>query len=189
MAQGIILAAGYSSRAQTNKMLLPYNQKPLIVHAIEGMRPFVSTIFIITGHFHDEIKEVVGAMDKVVILRNEHYGEGMFSSVSLGVSQTHEDFLILPGDCPFVSAKTYGLLLAGKGKLRVPFYKGQAGHPIWIASELKEELLGEPRKSNLRVFRDRHNYEIIKVEDPNILTDIDTQADYHLLKHVHTKGE
>ena len=33
------------------------------------------------------------------------------------------------------------------------------------------------------------NYEIIKVEDPNILTDIDTQADYHLLKHVHTKGE
>lgn len=189
MAQGIILAAGYSSRAQTNKMLLPYNQKPLIVHAIEGMSPFVTTIFVITGHFHDEVKEVVGGIEKVIILRNEHYGEGMFGSVLLGVSQTSEDFFVLPGDCPLVQASTYRALLAGKSKVRVPSYQGKTGHPLFIAKELKNDLLGEPRGSTLMVFRNRHNYEVIKTDDANILTDIDTQADYHSLTHSHIKGE
>jgi len=189
MAQGIILAAGYSSRAQTNKMLLTYAQKPLIVHAIEGMRPFVSTLFVITGHYHEEIKEVVEGMEKVVILRNEHYGEGMFTSVLLGVSHTTEDFFILPGDCPLVKNATYDALLKGSGTVRVPVYRGQTGHPLFITKELKEELLGEPRGSNLKVFRNRHNYEIIKVDDANILTDIDTQADYHLLTQAHIKGD
>ena len=189
MTQGIILAAGYSSRAHTNKLLLTYAKKPLIVHAIEGMRPFVSTVFVITGHYHEEIKEVVEGMEKVVILRNEHYGEGMFSSVLLGVSHTRDDFLILPGDCPLVAKGTYEHLMKGNGKIRVPSFQGKIGHPIWIAKELKEELLGEPRTSNLKVFRDRHNYEIIKVEDAHILTDIDTQADYHLLTNAHIKGD
>ncbi len=189
MAQGIILAAGYSSRAQTNKMLLPYAQKPLIVHAIEGMRPFVSTIFVITGHFHDEVKEVVQNQEKVVILRNEHYGEGMFSSVLLGVSRTTEDFFVLPGDCPFVSASTYRSLLDGKASVRVPSFQGKTGHPLFVAKALKTTLLGEPRGSTLMTFRNRHNYEIIKVDDPAILTDIDTPADYQSLHHSRIKGD
>ncbi len=189
MAQGIILAAGYSSRAQTNKMLLLYAQKPLIVHAIEGMRPFVSTIFVITGHFHDEVKEVVAAEEKVVILRNEHYGEGMFGSVLLGVSRTTEDFFVLPGDCPFVAASTYRALLQGKGSVRVPSYQGKTGHPLFVSKSLKNDVLGEPHGSTLLTFRNRHNYEIIKVEDSAILTDIDTLADYHSIHHSRLKGE
>jgi molybdenum cofactor cytidylyltransferase len=183
MAQGIILAAGYSSRAQTNKMLLVYNQKPLIVHAIDGMRPFVTEIFVVTGHFHEEIKEVIEHLPGVHIIHNERYGEGMFTSVMAGVSRTTEDFFVLPGDCPFVKASTYEKILRGTATVRVPTYLGRTGHPLFIKAELRDELLAEPRISNLKLFRNQHNYEIIKTDDSNILTDIDTPEDYHSLKH------
>jgi len=178
MAQGIILAAGHSSRAQTNKMLLAYKGKPLICHAIEGMLPFVSHLYVVTGKHHQEIEKAVQSIANVTIVYNERYEEGMFSSVLSGVSQVSDDFFILPGDCPLVGPETYKKLLRGKKSLRVPAYHGTTGHPLFLKAELKSELLFEPRSSNLKVFRDRHDYETIATEDAQILTDIDTIEDY-----------
>lgn len=178
MAQGIILAAGHSSRAQTNKMLLAYKGKPLICHALEGMLPFVSHIYLVTGKHHQEIENAVHSIPNVTIVYNERYEEGMFSSVLAGVSKVSEDFFILPGDCPLVGPETYQKLLHGKKPLRVPAYLEKTGHPLFLKSALKSELLAEPRSSNLKVFRDRHDYEIIKTSDAQILTDIDTIQDY-----------
>jgi len=39
---------------------------------------------------------------------------------------------------------------------------------------LKGKLLKEVNESNLRVFRDRQDAEVIETNDPEILTDIDT---------------
>lgn len=178
MAQGIILAAGHSSRAQTNKMLLAYKGKPLICHAIEGMLPFVSHIYVVTGKHHQEISKAVQPMSNVSVVYNERYEEGMFSSVLAGVAKVSDDFFILPGDCPLVGPETYRNLLHGTKPLRVPAYLGTTGHPLFLEAVLKSELLAEPRSSNLKVFRNRHDYEIIKTEDPQILTDIDTIEDY-----------
>lgn len=181
MAQGIILAAGYSSRAQTNKMLLIYKGKFLISHAIEGMLPFVSHIFVVTGHYHLEIQDALKNIPHVTIVQNERYGEGMFSSVLSGVSQTSDDFFILPGDCPFVSSSTYEKLLLTSKTLGVPTYLGNTGHPLFLKAVMKSALLEEPRSSNLKMFRNRQDYELVKTNDPNILTDIDTPADYQSL--------
>ena len=52
---------------------------------------------------------------------------------------------------------------------------------MFISKELKEELLKEPIKSNLRLFRDRQDKEAIEVDDKNILRDIDTQEQYEAL--------
>lgn len=65
MADGIILAAGYSSRAKTNKMLLLFENESLIIHSINGMMPFVSHIFVITGHYHQEIKDALKDLKNV----------------------------------------------------------------------------------------------------------------------------
>ena len=47
MAQGIILAGGFSSRTQNNKMRLSIDGKPLIFHTIEAMKPFVNKIYLL----------------------------------------------------------------------------------------------------------------------------------------------
>jgi molybdenum cofactor cytidylyltransferase len=174
MAQGIILAAGYATRAKTNKMLLMANGKALIEHAIDGMQPYVSHIFVVTGHYHQELSEFLKDNPSVTCIENKNYPSGMFSSVKKGVEAVSEDFFVLPGDCPFVGAGTYELLLKGRKPIRIPSYHGQKGHPLFILISLKSRLLKEVNESNLRAFRDRQDAEVIETNDQEILTDIDT---------------
>ena len=178
MADGIILAAGYSSRAKTNKMLLMFKNKSLIFHSIDGMMPFVSHIFVITGHYHQEIKDALKGLKNVTCVENKNYDQGMFSSIKTGALVVSNDFFVLPGDCPFVDALTYEKLLQGNKEMRVPSYQGKKGHPLFIQQHLIKELIDEPDSSNLRDFRNQHDLEIIEINDPNILKDIDTIEDY-----------
>ncbi|MFA5235373.1 MAG: nucleotidyltransferase family protein [Bacilli bacterium] len=178
MPQGIILAAGTASRAHTNKLLLEFKGRFLIGHAIDGMAPFVSRIFVVTGHYHQELAAALAHEPKVTLIHNPDYEQGMFSSVLKGVAALNDDFFILPGDCPFVNHETYEALLHGQGPIRVPTFQGRSGHPMYIGHELIPALLKEPVQSNLRVFRDRYPYERIMTEDPRINDDIDTIEDY-----------
>jgi len=178
MADGIILAAGYSSRAKTNKMLLIFKNKSLISHAIDGMMPFVSHVFVITGHYHQEIEEALKGMKNVYCIENRNYHQGMFSSIQTGADVVSGDFFVLPGDCPFVHPSTYEMLLNGTKEMRVPSFLGRKGHPLFIQKHLIQPLIDEPNISNLKVFRNRYELEIIETTDPNVLTDIDTIEDY-----------
>ncbi|MFH0767894.1 MAG: nucleotidyltransferase family protein, partial [Bacillota bacterium] len=178
MAEGIILAAGYSSRAQTNKMLLMIKNKSLICHAIDGMMPFVSHIFVVTGHYHEEIELALKGIERVTCIENKNYHQGMFSSIQTGVSAISDDFFVLPGDCPFVHPTTYELLIGGNKEMRVPSYLGRKGHPLFIQKHLIQDLLNESVASNLKVFRNRFELQIVSTDDPNVLTDIDTIEDY-----------
>ncbi|MBU1093720.1 MAG: nucleotidyltransferase family protein [Firmicutes bacterium] len=189
MAEGIILAAGYSSRAKTNKMLLTFKNKSLICHAIDGMMPYVSHIFVITGHYHQEIEEAMKGLNDVTCIENKDYHQGMFSSIQKGVFSVSDDFFVLPGDCPFVHSSTYEYLLQGEKEMRVPSYLGRNGHPLFIQKHLIKPILEEPVSSNLKVFRNRHDLEIIETNDPNVLTDIDTIEDYMKLDKVTRKEE
>lgn len=181
MAQGIILAGGFSSRTQNNKMRLSIDGKPLIIHTIEAMKPFVNKIFLITGHYDSDIRSIVQEDEKITIIFNESYEKGMFSSVLCGTKNVTEDFFIIPGDIPFISAQTYSALLNGHKPLRFPSYKGKEGHPLFVSIELKDKLLKESIDSNLKKFRDEQDKEIIPVDDPYILKDIDTLKEYETL--------
>ena len=177
MAQGIILAGGFSLRAETNKMLLSIDNKPLIIHTIKGMRPHVNKIVVVTGHYDKDLKELL-KNENVIIAYNKDYERGMFSSVLTGVKEVDDDFFIIPGDIPFVRSSTYEALLNGTKDVRYPVYKGKQGHPLFIKKKLIDELLKEPINSNLKAFRDKQDKEEIEVEDENVLKDIDTMEQY-----------
>ena len=178
MAQGIILAGGFSSRTQTNKMCLLIDGKPMIIHTIEAMKPFVTKIIVVTGHFDQEIRKVIKEDETIQIVYNKDYTKGMFSSVLCGVKYVNDDFFIVPGDIPFISADTYQTLLKGTKPVRYPTYQEKDGHPLFIKKELIAELLKEDLDSNLRLFRDKQSKETMPVNDKNILKDIDTLEDY-----------
>lgn len=177
MAEGIILAGGKSTRMKTNKMLLDIAGHPVIWHTVKSMFPFVNRIIVVTGKYDEEIREALKNED-VTFVHNLDYEKGMFSSVLAGVNLVKEDFFIIPGDCPFVSKETFLSLLNGSGDIRVPNYKGEDGHPIYISIKYKEELLSLGLDFNLKSFRDSKKYEIINVSDKNILINLNNYFDY-----------
>ena len=182
MAEGIILAAGYSSRTNSHKLMLKIDGKSLICHAISSMQPYVSHIYVVTGHYHESLVKHVESLKDVTCIKNDQYSKGMFTSVILGAKKTKEDFFILPADCPFVKGETYNKLLEGKKTIRVPVFKKRRGHPIWISAQLKDQLINEPDTSNLKAFRDKIGFEEINVEDSHILIDVDTNEIYEKIK-------
>ena len=182
MVETIILAGGKSSRFKTNKMESLISGKPVLQKTIESFLNHTNKIVIITGHYNvDYIKEFIKE-NEIEVVHNELHEQGMFSSVQKGVSRVNGDFLLTPGDYPNINQETINTLINSEGVIRVPTFRGRKGHPIFIDKSLIKELLNEPKESNLKVFRDRHQVTYIEVDDEGILQDIDYQEDLKKLK-------
>ncbi len=188
MAEGIVLAGGYSSRFKTNKMMMELDGIPLIRHTVDKMRKFTTKVYVITGFYHQDIKDLFLDDEDVEIIRNMDFDQGMFSSVKTGVAKTNADFFIIPGDYPIVSDATYELLNSSSGKVRVPVYANRRGHPILIESSLKTALLAEPADSNLKIFRNRFEVNYVLTDDEGIICDVDTMKDFFYIQNK-AKGE
>ena len=182
MTDCIILAGGKSTRMGTNKLLLDYKGHPLLWHTIKSVSPFVSRIIVVTGKYDQDIREALKD-EKVTFVYNKDYEFGMFSSVLTGVKETKEDFLVLPGDCPFIKPETFKKVLNGSGDIRYPMYENQEGHPLYISKKYKDELLNFGLDNNLKLFRDSKKCEIINVEDPNIVINLNTVLDLNKLNN------
>ena len=180
MAECIILAGGKSERMGTNKLLLEYNGHPLIWYTIQSVRPFVSRIILVTGKYDKALREVL-KNENVEFVYNKDYELGMFSSVLTGVRETKDDFLVLPGDCPFIKKETFESVLSGNGDIRYPVCHNVDGHPLYISKKYKDELLNSSLDINLKIFRDSKKCEIINVEDKNIVINLNYILDLEKL--------
>lgn len=184
---GIVLAGGYSSRAKVNKLLLEVDRKPLICHTIDTIKPFCKKVFVVTGRYHDELVKVLSGVE---VVYNKDFDLGMFSSVLAGArASVGEDVLLIPGDISNVSSSTIEALLHGTKEIRIPSYKGTAGHPVYISMKYVELLTHEPLSSKLCDFLNAHSSvkEVIDVNDPFINFDIDTIEDYN--RFINTRKE
>jgi molybdenum cofactor cytidylyltransferase len=181
--EGIILAAGFSSRAGVFKMALKLQEKSLIQHTVEAMMGSCRRIVLVGGHRIERLKSLVSGYPEVEVVYNRQYRLGMFSSVQEGVRHLKGDlFFLIPGDCPFVRKSTYRQLLlaaqnGGGPDIWIPVYRGRKGHPVLIKEFLGPEILKEPVDFTLRDFIRQKGYREVEVEDEGILKDIDTAAD------------
>lgn len=183
--EGIILAAGFSSRAGSFKMGWLLDGKPLIRHTIDGMIDFCSRIFVVGGHKIETLTGLIQDYPEVRVVFNKDYSSGMFSSVKEGIKHLRGDkFFLIPGDYPIVTRDVYRILLQSRGDIIIPTFQGRKGHPVLIKTTLAEEILREPEESNLRDFIRRKGFETIEVEDEGILLDIDTEADYEKARKI-----
>lgn len=180
----VVLAAGYSSRAGTNKMTLIIENKTILERVIETLLIVCDKIVVVGGHNYKSIKYITDKYANVRLAENSNYHLGMFSSVKCGVSEMTGDFFLIPGDYPLVKQSTYEALIKGTGDFIVPEYKGRRGHPVLIKKELIKLINEEPIESNLKVFRDKCNTEFIETDDEGILIDLDTMEDFEKIKGI-----
>lgn len=181
--QGIVLAAGLSSRMKKYKMSLMIGNKTVIERCIESMYDVCSRIIVVGGYNYDLISEILKPYRKVKVILNSNYMEGMFSSVKTGLKQvTSERFLLIPGDYAVINKSTYAQIIQSESEIVSPTYSGENGHPILIDSTYIDDILYNKSYESLRNFIELHKVTSVAVEDQGILMDIDNLEDYNRVK-------
>lgn len=176
---GVILAAGYSSRANAFKMELEINNRPILKRCIESLYDECNRIIVVSGYKQEKIHKLVEGYSKVKVVFNEEFHKGMFSSVKKGIQYVEEErFFLTPGDYPLISKDVVKRILAEDGEVIIPSFNKRGGHPILLKSKLINEILMENDYSNLKKYLNTKRCKYLSLEDNGILIDIDTKEDY-----------
>lgn len=187
----IIIAAGYSSRMNDFKPLMDLNgstplQRLIRTYHAAGLR----NIYIVVGHRREEIiKSLKG--EKVEILVNESFDQGMLSSVKKGIQSFDghlEAFFLHPADIPLVNVSTINQLAEaystfGKG-IVYPTCSQKKGHPPLISCKYANSILTMESNSGLKGILQQYEEDSMRlpVSDKAVLMDMDTREDYEELR-------
>ncbi|PGY09304.1 NTP transferase domain-containing protein [Bacillus sp. AFS031507] len=182
----IVLAAGYSSRANTFKMTLPLGEMSILEHTLSKFEGLCSRVIVVAGFQAELIQEEMAKISsknaysfQIKFVHNEDFNNGMFSSIQKGCNEvTEPSFFITPGDCPLVKKETVQLISEHKGNVVIPSFHYKGGHPIKLSSEVKQKILETNPESNLRAVLGGFEKMYINVDDPGVIMDVDTLEDY-----------
>ncbi len=182
IVEGLILAAGFSKRANTYKLTLIINGKTMLESCIESMYDACSRIVVVGGYKAEKILSIVKKYKKAELIINENYKDGMYSSVKAGLMHIKGDrFFLIPGDYPLIKKEVYNILMDSEDEITIPTYKGKRGHPVLISSIFINEICKNSKYPNLREFINDKGFSTTEVEDKGILMDVDTMEDYEFI--------
>jgi molybdenum cofactor cytidylyltransferase len=188
---GIVLAAGRSRRMGQPKPLLQVGGESFISHAVTtlvhgGCHP----VFAVTAADATEAaRQAEGAGARVVLNAAPESEQIDSLRLALAAADDADAVLILPVDHPLIRSDTVSALIhafarTGRPAVRVRF-RGTPGHPALFARSLYPELKA-PLSAGAQEVLDRHGDQVLDVEvdDPGVLSDIDTPDD--LRRHLGT---
>ena len=198
---GVLLAAGRSTRMGRLKQLLPWppnspDAKPLVAAAFDAIASFCDEMVVVVGTEADAVIAALGDREFGAVAVDG--GAEMIASVKAGLAVARgidptANVLLHPADHPEVRRETIDLLiqLAAEqpGHAVMPTFGGAGGHPVLIAEELAVDIVSYEGPGGLRQFWiDRADRCIRReVDDPGVVFDLDTPADYegHTIQHGH----
>lgn len=111
--------------------------------------------------------------------------DGMGDSISRGVAATADapGWLILPGDLPLITPETLLRVAQELSSSPVvqPFCNESRGHPVGFAEQCRDALLAlrgdQGAAAIVRGYREAGQLRVLELDDPGIVTDIDTLKD------------
>lgn len=183
----MILAAGESKRMGQPKLLLPFGEKTIIETIVEKViSSRVDNTLVVLGSEREEVEQKIKNFP-VQVAFNADYPSGMLSSVLCGLGAMPEEtkaVVVVLGDQPSVSKEVIDKIVdayqkTGKG-IVLPVFKKERGHPVIIDMKYKDEIERLSPDIGLRGTVYSHPEDILEVDvdTPNILKDIDDEADY-----------
>jgi len=183
----IVLAAGKSERMGRPKALMPFRGRTFlegILGAIAESK--IQYTVTVLGHNHAFIQANV-TLENVVV--NPVYEKGMITSLQAGIQalpREVEGALIFLVDHPVIQTRTINALIASfmAGRIVLPTFQGRRGHPVLFARSVLDEVMALPESSgaNTVVRRDPGRIIEVALDDPGILIDVDTPADFEDLR-------
>ena len=186
----VILAAGVSSRAKRNKLLLEdQNGRPLFMNAVyAALKSKASPVFLITGHQHEELEHCLEDID-INVVYNSDYRSGIKTSINLGlrlVPSSCDGAILLPADMPEITPALLDKMIAAFDRKQprqvvMLSYKGVKFNPVLWSSSLFSEADLVPENAHVRaVFMEHEDYtRLVKIpaKDKNLLFDVTYPAD------------
>ncbi len=189
----IVLAAGESKRMQLSKIVLPWKGRTVIVHIIFVLEEAgIEEIVIVTGGYRELVEVEVAKTSARCIFNPEFHNDEMTISLRFGLSEVnfkeYSGFLLTLGDQPMIFAADLAKMMekhqTNPEKIIIPSYNMQRGHPWLIPARFVDELKDLQPPETLRTFLKRHEEKIeyVLVDNPGILSDLDTPEDYKNMK-------
>ncbi|MDX2000590.1 MAG: nucleotidyltransferase family protein [Thermoanaerobaculia bacterium] len=184
----VVLAAGGSTRmGDRHKLTALLGDRPLVAYAVDTVlasraRPVV----VVTGHRAEAVRASLGGRE-VTFVANPEWPTGLASSLRAGLAVVPEavaGVLVCLGDMPRIRAATLDALLdafTGPTAIVVPEYQGRRGHPVLFGRDHFVELARTTGDVGARGLLERHAQNVVPVDDPGVLVDVDTPADLSAL--------
>jgi molybdenum cofactor cytidylyltransferase len=187
--RGILLAAGYSKRFGSNKLLqaLPAGTSeagtPIgLASAKHLLDALPESIAVVRPRAQKLGKMLRDAGCNTVVCKNA--SEGMGTSLAAGVRATPDAYGWIVGlaDMPFIRAETIRTLakaLHEGAVIAAPSFQGRRGHPVGFAQRFYEELSSLHGDDGARQFLKQHPelMKLFEVDDPGVVRDIDEPSD------------
>jgi len=179
---GVILAAGLGRRAGVLKPAIEVAGKPLLGHAVDGLRQRCRQVVVVVGHEAGQVAQLVAGRPDVVTVINPDYQEDMLRSVQAGVAVLPDDldgFFILPVDCPQVCPEVLDAMLEefrlhSRRRPIVPEHEGRGGHPVLLPRSADSMILAARPPANLRTLLNDLSARRVEVPSDTIHLDLDT---------------
>lgn len=183
----VILAAGESKRMGKPKLLLPFGNRTIIETVVTNVvASGVDGALVVVGAHKEKMLEKIGHYP-VKTAFNPEYKRGMLSSVLCGFRSLPPHIravLFVLGDQPAISKEIMNKIIdaykkSGKG-IVLPVYRKKRGHPVIIDMKYKKEVEKLSADIGLRgtVYGHQDDTLEVEVDMPDILHDIDVEADY-----------
>ncbi len=191
--QGILLAAGNSSRLGFPKHLVDFQGISLLENSIQAIHPFMEEIHIILGEYHSEINTLVNYLNEKYSNLNFHtnkkWEEGMGTSLSFGLNkiQSNKPVLIHLVDLPFVNRSHVEILMnsfeENSEKFIVSKHHGQSAPPCIIPESQISSFYNWSGREGLNKFFKTNPDLCIFVELGIDFVDIDLPEDLDYLNN------
>jgi molybdenum cofactor cytidylyltransferase len=182
---GILLAAGYSSRMGDFKPLMAHDGLPFVVGIAEKMSRVCRHVVVVIGYHAGDIRAAfVNKLHylSVEFAENPRFDQGMFTSLQCGAAQLRDADWALYHFCdqPHLPVEFYtefiGRIEADCDVIQ-PVYRGQKGHPLLLNHRLLEAVRQAQPKSTLRNLLTDCKIKTWNCSFPQILCDWDTPED------------
>lgn len=188
----IYLAAGFSSRFRSNKLLYEFEGKPLYRHGLDMLlaarKDCVSICRITVVTQYTEIEQYVEALpeNQAGLIRyalNSHSERGISSSLQIGILADAgcqaDAYLFCVADAPYLSKETLiGMVIAfeeGEKGILCAKADGKRGNPVIFNKKYRQELLALTGDLGGRQILRNHPDDIKEflIKNPLELVDID----------------
>ncbi len=203
MIGALIPAGGQSTRMGRPKLALQLGGRSVLERVVGALREAgVEQILVVVGPHVPELMPLAEAAGAHVLLLPSATPD-MRTTVEKGLHwieehwrpQADDAWLLVPADHPTLESQVVRQLLQAhvqhpEYSILIPTYQGKRGHPTLVGWRHVEGIRNLAVDQGLNTYLRGHAQETLEVavDDPEILSDLDTPADFERLRRRWQKG-
>jgi len=181
----VVLAAGEGRRFQGHGHKLTQrigSSSVLGMTLSQVVASGLPTVVVTTDDLAQEAARWVATKDVVIVApaaRDARAGMGRSIATGVAARPDAQGWLILPGDMPLIQPASLRAVARSLSHAPVvcAHHRGRRGHPVGFAAELYAELTALEGDQGARRIVARYPSQAIELDDPGVLTDIDSVSD------------